>query len=97
MTVKTLKPYEWTLRTASRWMKVRFGIRETTSPYFIHHGRRYHFSDIERLYYPPMYRDADGKEPIICGSISLGLCGFYVELDPDGEYARLWEVVTDVE
>lgn len=98
MTVKTLAPHDMTLKTASRWIKIRFGIKETTSPYFIKNGERIHLDWIMRTSSPIMYRDEEGRDGVISGYLCLcNWGGYLLEIHPDCEYVRLWEELDNVQ
>lgn len=82
-----------TLAKVGRFKKIYFS---ANSCFFNWHGIRYHLDEIPSLSYPVFYVDNEGKLGVISGYITISNCfGVYVEIDPNGEAAQLWEVIED--
>ena len=95
MIITANKPYNRNYKSASRWIKIEYTIKDS-KPYFRHYGKRYYLDNIMRLSYPIMWNDKDGKLNYISGYDSTQWYNPYlVELDEAGEYVRLWEELED--
>lgn len=91
MIITANKPYNRKYKTASRWIKIQYTLKDC-KPYFRHYGLRYYFENIMRLSYPIMWEDKDGKLNHISGYDAIQFWNPYlVELDEGGEHVRLWE------
>ena len=61
---------------------------------FRHGGKLYALDQFERLSYPIMFEDTDGKLTVIGGVDSTQWYKpFLLEIHPDGEYIRLWQEI----
>ena len=97
MTVKTLAPYNRDIKTVSRWIKIRFSVKEG-NPYFMWGNRRQYLDDVPSVCHPMMYEDKDGSIGVIGGYIVISnCCSVLVEIHPDCEYVRLWEELDNVQ
>lgn len=91
MIITANKPYNRKYKTASRWIKVEYTVKDC-KPYFRHYGRRYYFENIMYLSTPIMWEDKDGKLNLIAGyDATQFLNPYLVELDEYGEHVRLLE------
>ena len=91
---------------SSRWIKIQNGEvknknhslydykeDDNSITYFTHSGKRYAISQFMRLSYPIMIEE----EGIIGGyDIECSYKPYLLEISDCGEYARLWEEVSDI-
>ena len=90
------KPYNCKVKTISRWIAIRFD-RMDGNPYFIFHNRRISLDNVMRLTYPMFYREEDGEQAYISGYLPISnTYTQLVEVDPIGEYVRIWEEIDNV-
>lgn len=106
MIITAQKPYEGQYKTCSRWIKVKD--KEVTPRhklydysdngsllYFMHNNREYAIGQFERLAYPIMWNDNDGKLQYISGyDCTTWYNPYLIEIESNGEYVRLWTQVT---
>lgn len=96
-------------KTASRWIKVQF--KDVTPRHrlydysdngsldcFIHNNRLFALGQFDRLTYPVFYEDDEGKLQYLSGyDCTQWYKPYLIEIDPCGEYIRLWNDVTEEE
>jgi len=94
-------------RTASRWIKINYTLvtpRHRLYDYsddgnlcfFRHNNMMYAIGQFERLAYPIMWNDDNGKLQHLSGYDCTSWYNPYlIEIDDGGEYVRLWLEVAD--
>lgn len=80
--------------TKSRWIRIRFNANGDC--YFTHYGKRYKLDQFERVHYPIMWEDKEGKLQYLSGyDTQCWYKPFLIEIHPDCECVRLWEQITE--
>lgn len=61
--------------------------------YFRYKGKQYSLGQFERLSYPIMFEDDDGKLGVIGGFSCISHEPYFIEIHDTGEAVRLWEEI----
>lgn len=91
-TYKAQAPYNRTIAKVGRTKSIKYN--QQGNPFFMWGGRRQHLDEVQRLSYPMMYEDEDGRLGVIGGVIGISnTMSVLVEVDEFGESVQLWEEV----